>query len=397
MRRDRKYGIGLVTLLALAMVIATFLQSALGVLSSFIIGDFETSRSLFGIVFAVLALVGGTSSVLMGALTDRNSRAVMLGLFALSAVGMIASALAPNYVILLLAMVPAGLALGSSNPVTNRLVAEQLPLRRRALAISIKQSGPTLGLLVAGLILAPLAVSFGWRLTLLIGAMLPVAGAVATGLTLTKKHGDGIRSQRKISELDEDVRATLNWLTTMGFGVAVANSAIIAFLPLFAQEELALSPSVAGAVAAAMGLAGVAGRLFWGGLGNHFKHETTALLAISVLSVISVLALAISSLTDPLLLWAGAIGCGATVLAWHAIAWLVLINRVDLGAVGKASGLLQMGGTIGFAIGPPLFGVVADGTDSYPLAWSLVAGLMGVVTLLTIRARSSTPKRTGTA
>lgn len=387
-------GLALVGLLGAAMVTSTLLQGGLGVLSSFIIDEFGITRSIFGLAFAAYSLVGGFASLYMGALADRNSRRVMVGLFALAGLGLLGAAMAPTYGLLLVAMLVGGLALGAGNPVTNRIVAEQVSLARRGPVIGVKQAGPPLGVFLAGIALPSLAVAFNWRVALALVVLLPVAGLVST-FFLVPASSSASYPAGKVSELAGHVRFVVRWLTFIGFGVALANAGLLAFLPLFAQQEIALSATTAGFIAATMGLAGVVGRIMWGSLGGRFDRPSSALLIIAAFSVLSIVSVAVSGALGVVWLWVGAIGSGLSVLAWHAVAWLVIVDRVDVAAVGKASGIMHMASTLGFAAGAPLTGLILDLSDSYALTWGLLAAVMALVTVVTgwFRARATVRRR----
>lgn len=376
------------------MVTSTLLPGTLGVLSTFILDEFSISKSVYGLAFATYALVGGLSSIHIGELADKNARRVMAGLFISSVLGVVGAALAPSYILLLFAMALGGLALGAGNPVTNKIVAEHVPTERRGLVIGFKQAGPPLGIFLAGVALPPLAVALGWRTAVGLIVVVPLTGLVATGL-LSAPWRTGGFALGEARVLDKEVRSVVRWLTAIGFGVAMGSSSLIAFLPLFAQEAVGMRPTAAGVVTAAMGLAGALGRIVWGALGGRFRRPSTALLIITSIATVSVLVVNLSSSLGSTWLWVGAVGSGSSLLAWHAVAWLVIIDRVDMSAVGRASGVMQMGSTIGSAAGAPLAGVILDLSDSYALTWSVVAVLMVIVASATwwFRVRAATARK----
>jgi predicted MFS family arabinose efflux permease len=388
----RWLGSALVALLGAAMVTSTLLQGALGVLSRFILDEFGITRSQFGLVFSAYSIVGGVSALYIGRLADRNSRGVMMGLFALAVIAMVGASVSPHYLLFIFAVVLGGLALGAGNPVTNRIVSEHIPLRRRGLVIGTNQAGPPLGLFLAGIVLPSIAVATNWRVALFSAVLLPGAGLLGTFFLVPGESKDRPVPVR-VSDLDGMVRFVVRWLTFIGFCVAMANSAAIAFLPLYAQEDLAMTTTLAGMVAATMGLAAVGGRVIWGALGNRFRKPSSALLIIAGFSAASFAALAMSAAFGVPWLWAGAIGSGGSVLAWHAVAWLVIIDRVDLAAIGRASGIMHMGSTFGFAAGAPMAGLLLDASGSYMLMWGLLAAAMVVVTAVTAQFRITAARR----
>src|SRR5437763_1756723 len=79
-------------------------------------------------------------------------RALMLAQLGVAA-GMAIAALAPGRWVFLAGAFVAGLGYGAVNPATNVLSTALVPRRRRALFLSVKQTGVTLGGLAAGLAL----------------------------------------------------------------------------------------------------------------------------------------------------------------------------------------------------------------------------------------------------
>lgn len=377
----------LVALLGAAMATATYLQGALSVVSSFVIDEFGLSRSQLGAAFTAFSLTGAFASPVMGALTDRNTRGVMAGLFGVSGLAVVTVSAAPSFPILLAGCIVGGVALGAGNPVTNRLIADQIGAARRGLVVGLKQAGPPLGLLVAGAVLPPLALAVGWRWALGVSALIPLAGMVATPILLSRARQGETAPATRMSEENPETRSVVLWLTVIGLGVALSLSAAIAFVPLYAQERVGTTAGTAGALAAAMGLAGVVGRILWGAAAGRFARPSSALLVISAISLVAILAVALAQELGVWILWVGVFGVGFSMLAWHAVAWLVIIDRVGIGGVGRASGVMQLGNSFGFAVGPLIAGVLIDATDSYVVAWSTVAAVLGISTILTVWIR----------
>ena len=59
-----------------------------------------------------------------------------------------------------------------ATPASSQILAEYAPRKWAPLVFSIKQTGVPAGVVISGLILVPLAVSFGWRVTLIGTAVL---------------------------------------------------------------------------------------------------------------------------------------------------------------------------------------------------------------------------------
>lgn len=376
---------GVVALLVAAMVAATYLTGGLSVLSSYVIEELDISRSQLGLVFATVSFSGAISSPFLGRAADRSVHAVLIGLFVVAGAAVVVASLASSLPILLISSVLAGLALGAGNPATNRIVSEEVPLARRGLMVGLKQSGPPLTFLAAGLILPSLAEALGWRLALVATVLLPIFGLGLTRRLVPKPDRDRSRSQE---QRPLTMPQSIYWLTAVGFAVALALSAVIAFLPLYAQEDIGVPATTAGLIAAAMGLVGVIARVLWGALGDRIGHPSRALLVISVIGILAAGAIRLATVGGEPFLWIGGLLAGASVFAWHSVAWIVIIGSSRHSGVGSASGVMQLGTSVGFALGPPTVGLLVDASSSYDLAWTLVGILMISVTALTFLARN---------
>ena len=86
---------------------------------------------------------------------------------ALLAAGSALSAAAPTRAVFFAGVFVIGLGYGWVNPPTN-ILANPLNPRRRALSISVKQTGIPVGGMLAGALVAPVAAVHGWRVSLLV-------------------------------------------------------------------------------------------------------------------------------------------------------------------------------------------------------------------------------------
>ena len=372
-------------LLSVATAVGTYLQGALSVLAADVIEEFDISRSQLGLAFLVFSMTGATGSPLMGKLADVSTRRVMAILFAAGASGIVLAGTAPGFPWLLAAAFVGGLGLAAGNPVTNRIVADRISMRRRGIVIGIKQAGPPMGLLAAGLALPPLAAVFGWRGALVLTATLPLLGLVATR-ALVPRHNRTVEAPPEtIASVAHDRagRVAVRWLGVIGLVVAMGGGGLIAFIPLFAEEAVGLSATAAGLLAALMGLSGVVGRVVWGANAAKFQEATTPLSGLAFaagLATISVWA----GTTAVWLLWLGVVALGGTMLAWHAVSWVALLNAVEAPSIGRATGVVQLGNSVGFASGPPVIGLLIDQTGSYGWGWAVVTCLFGLAAVLTL-------------
>ena len=116
-----------------------------------------------------------------GTLTDSFGAARVLGLALVTFAGATVAAAAPDVVVLMLAVLGAGIACGGVNPPTNVVGAGRLA-GRLGFFLSQRQSGVPLGELLAGVVLPPVAVAFGWRWAFGLAAFVWLGAAALTPL-----------------------------------------------------------------------------------------------------------------------------------------------------------------------------------------------------------------------
>ena len=358
--------------LALAMLTSTFAGYAFGVLGPNLVDEFAISRSQLGLLTAAFFLVGGPLSLVAGPATDRcGPRRVMLLAFAISAATLVAMALAPAYALMLVAAGLAGLALATGNPVTNKLVAVNLPPGSRGLVMGGKQAGVQVGAFLAGALLAPLAAQVGWRAALGWVAVVPVLALLATLLVVPRDTTPGTAGPGE-PEAPRSLPGGVRWLAAYAFLMGSGVAAVNAYLPLYLVERAGASQELAGAVVATIGLVGIVSRLVWGWASERMPTFSLPLLMLGGGAVAAVaLILAIENV-GLWIAWPAAILFGATAVTWNAVGNLAVISESGSGLAGRATGLLTFGFYIGFVGSPVLFGLLVDATGSYALAWSLV-------------------------
>jgi predicted MFS family arabinose efflux permease len=387
----------LTAILTLALVATTFIQADFGVLSKSIILGLHLSRTDLALALTVFAFVGAGTAPLMGRASDLlGGRIVLAGALALSAACTLLIAVVPGLPAMLAVATVAGFALGAGHPSTNKLTVVYVSGRPQGAVLGVKQSGPLLGVFLAGLILPSAAAAFGWRGGLALMAAIPLATLLWLALVVpADERGPREAGHRFVSPQG---RATMWWLSVLAFIVAMAVASVIAFLPLYAQEGIGVSPRIAGVVASSVGLLAILARAAWGWSAIRFRHPATPLALISFLSMGAVAGLWAAHDAGLWLLWLAASVAGATLMAWHAVAWVVLLADVEAHSAGRASGMVHLGSTFGFGLGPLVFGLIVD-HSSYGSAWATVTALLGVAFAATcvwlFRVRVGPPGRGG--
>lgn len=381
MRSFSRFGLGAVT--AATMATSTFPIIVASVLAAQLIDEFEISRAEVGFLVTASGLVGAVVSPLFGRVTDRlGSVKSVVGTLIAGGLTLTALALAPTYTVLVLAAILTGFPNGWGNPSTNALIVDNVPPGTRGVITGIKQSGVQIGTFLGGLLLPVLTGWWNWRIAVLVFLAMPIGGLLGMIGRQESEH-----RERRDPQADGILPISVRWVAIYGFISGLASSAIIGFLPLFANEDLGWSEEAAGTMIALMGLTGIAARVIWPRVSERSLGHGRTLRILAALSVLSALLLALSSI-DVVGGWVlpiAVILLGSGAIAWNAVGMLAVMDFSPTGLVGKGTGLVLFGFLFGLAIGPPLMGYSVDQLGTYTPGWVITGVLMALSGLIAIR------------
>lgn len=346
----------------------------LGALSPALVGEFGIARPLLGVLVTAGFGVAVVLSLAIGPAVDAlGPRRSIIALFATSAVALTVFATASHYAVLVLAVALGGVPQALANPSTNKLIATSVPAPRRPVLLGVKQSGVQLGAFVAGLPLAWLADGVDWRLAVGVAAFTALLAAFAC-LALPEDPAPARRPPLRVSlTADALIWRLAGFSVLLGSGIAAVNT----YVALFATEELGFTAPVAAGLVAVLGVVGIAGRILWSRVAGTSAREL--LVWLSVAAVLSPLLL----LTGiPALAWVAMVVVGGCAVAANAISMLLVVAASSGPELGRNSALVSAGFFAGFALGPPLFGLLG-----YTAGWVLVAAEFLAAAVVAWRAR----------
>jgi len=255
-----------------ASVFPSFLVGALALQ---IRGDLGVGVEAVAAGVTVFFVAGALTTSSGGRLADHIGavRAIRGSVF-VTATALVVAALAPSLAILFIVLAVAGIANGVAQPAINLFVAEQIPADRQGLGFGVKQSGIPAAILMSGLALPVLALPFGWRVTLALCALAPLA----VGLALPRDHGLHV-SRRPASRRPS--RALV--LTAVGAALGTAGPNALGAYLVASAVHVGIGEGTAGLLAALASALSLATRVTLGARADR-RHDYG--LAVVVLLLI---------------------------------------------------------------------------------------------------------------
>ncbi|MEU8520051.1 MFS transporter [Streptomyces sp. NBC_01216] len=359
---------GSTALLTTAMAFSMMQLFLLGALGPRLVDGLGVSETLLGLTTTVGFGTAAVLSPVGGRVVDRiGPRRALVALLTTSAVALALIGAAPGPALLLAAVALGGLPQALANPATNKAILATVPAPRRGAVTGTKQSGVQLGAFVAGLPLATAAGVLGWR-----GAVWVAAGAalLAAGWAWRVLPADAPPKGAAVPRASAPPDGPVPWLAAFSLFLGAGIASVNTYLALFGAQGLGMGPAVAGALVAVLGVAGIAGRVGWSRAATPGRAPwLPGLLAGGAVGAAVLLAAA--DRAGPLV-WAGAVTVGLFAVSGNAVSMVLVMQRSAPGRAGQDSALVAAGFFAGFAVGPPLFGMLAE-RGRYGQGWMLVA------------------------
>src|SRR5690606_22106089 len=312
---------------------SSFLSRLIPIVAPAMSAEFGWSGSSIGYLTASNSLGGLAILVAGSALLKQIGRMRTLQLTLVLGAICMALLLYPSVGIALAACFIMGLSNGAANPAGSEVLQRFSPPGKRNLMFSIKQAGVPVGGVVAGLLVPVVVALAGWRMALLVCALVVLLPTLLTwrlsaGLdeTPAKKrralHMPTLQSLRTLSvplaALGHN-RGLLK-MSVVGSLFAVSQSCWFTFTVIYLIDGLGFSLGLAGAVFAVMQAGGVIGRIALGWLSDYLRSATATLSIAAVFSAATTALLGLTSPQWPLwavILLAFVAGCSAA--SWNGV------------------------------------------------------------------------------
>jgi MFS family permease len=278
-----------------------------------------------------------------------------------------------------------GFGYGPITPASSHVLMKTTPRDMMALIFSIKQTGVPLGGMLAGLVLPPLIVAFGWRGGVLAVALACIAVAGSAESTRrqldTDLHSDYALSLQSIGAPLKLVWSvpTLRLLGISSFFLSSVQVCLTAFLLPYLTTRMKFPLITAGVIFSVAQGGGVVGRILWGYLADRVLSPALMLSILAVTMTVTSLVTAVISPAAGL----PALIClfvlyGAAAIGWNGVYLAEVARQAPSGHTSTATGGSLVMTFLGAMVGPPFFGLIAEWSGTYTLSF-ILTGLPAAV------------------
>ena len=294
----------------------------------------------------------------------------------------------PSFALIIL-LISAGATVAT--PASSQILSEYAPRKWAPLVFSIKQTGVPAGVAISGLVLVPLAVGYGWRMTLIYTALICVIIAIV--LQPLREEFDKKRDPTEIprwSDFISNIKDVLSQgqrreMAIAAFSFVGMQSVYTNFTITYLYEDLGFSLEEAGEILGFATLIAIPARILWGWVGSTIFQPRVLLAFLAlVMAVSTALMGAFDDQWGHVAVLIVNCAISLSVLSWHGVLLSEAARLAPAGEAGRLTGGVLAFGALGQIIFPMIF-AVGYWLSGYGLAFtviSLPAAMVGVIFLL---------------
>ena len=371
-------------LISVSHIIGATAQYGINTLAPFYKDELGLSRAQVGLFFSAFYLAMAGFSFSAGRRADRLGvrKTTFQGHLSLG-LCTIAAALAPSFAWAFASFFLAGLGYSFLNPASSKGVMAWFHRDERATAMGTKQTGVPAGGVVTAVLAPQLVLLMGWRGALAVLGVINFLFGFLFSFYWRDPPGDG-------AAVSEDVRVqetqTLNmWsFLPISCGTAiylVGQMTLITYIPLYLKDAMGFSAYWASQALALTQAGAMVGRVGWGVASDRLfgGRRKIVLILIGLLSAILIMALGFMRPQSPLYLLLPVLFlAGVCLVGYQGVSYALIGELAGKAKTGSALGMMITINAACATLGTPLFGYIVDQTGSYPIAWMLLAGALGV-------------------
>lgn len=358
----------------------------------------------FGATFVFLGVL--LSSPYAGTILKRlgSVRLMATALFGMSA-GML-SILHGSWLSTMIACALFGLCYGVYSPASVAVVASRAPQSRRGLYMSIRQSGVPFAGALAGRLLPPIILAYGWWSGVFTISAVIAGGAVLTLLMpglfrISAAERSAVAAADELQARAERPRAGIAQrlsqayslpadIRLLGFaavGLAISHTALTSFAYFYLLEELGFSVIHAGLYLSNTLLAAALGRPFVGWLVDRTGSPVRVLAVVATVAAVTYGALlALNPDSPPSVVALIAVAAGISSGTWTPVFLTAVSNYAPPGRMTELNGRAFSYAALGWTAAAPLVWSLIELSGGYatPILLLLVCNLLIALGLLRI-------------
>lgn len=352
--------------------------------------DIGLSLTALGLLIGTFFGVAAVVSPAMGRLSEKAGWAAGLRLAAaLTAVSLAGVGwLADSTTTIAIFFVVGGIGSALGQIASNLAVARCVDIRRQGLIFGLRHAAVPTAAFFAGIAVPTIALTVGWRWGFR-GAVLLAAVAAFSVPTHEQPHEINPRPPTRdgtAAKPATPMRLLFILAVAVGLGTGGVDT-VASFVVSYAVAE-GVAENTAGLLLAMGSLAGIIARVIAGWLIDRIQHaDLTAVAAMIGTGAAGVVLLNIGGRPG---FYLGALLAFAAGWGWAGLfTFAVVKDNPD--APAAASGVTQTGKYIGAALGPPIFGTIADNVSFTAAWWFTTCALLAAASLM-IYVRNRRPE-----
>lgn len=347
--------------------------------------DIDMSLTALGIAIGVFFASAAIASAPMGALVERWGWSKGLRVAALLAAGSLAATgwLAQSAASLTAVFVVGGVAVALGHPAANLAVARCVPARRHGLFYGLKHAAVPTSTLLGGLAVPAVALTVGWRWAFFGGAALALITAIAVPGRKYRFAKDPVTTLDATKPGRPATQLRLLVILSIAVGLGIGGIDALASFIVSYSVDIGIEEGTAGFLLAAGSAIGIGVRVIAGWTID--RRRESDLFAVATMLLVGAAGVVVLNLGSTAGLFIGGIVAFAAGWGWSGLfTFAVVKDNPD--APAAATGITQVGKLVGAALGPAVFGWLADSV-SYDTAWWMITGTLVIAAALLLYVR----------
>lgn len=396
MTGNKRYQWLLIGLLSANFGVVFFDRNAFSFLAPFIQPDLSLTNTQIGLIGGAFSFAWAIAGLAMGGLSDRfgHRKAILIVATLVFSLSSVLSGFAASFVAMLGARMLMGVAEGGIMPITQTLIAAEVPPERRGLAHGIAQNfgANVLANFLGPIIIVAMANAVGWRNAFFLVALPGFLMVLLLALFVREPHELDNRPKPTLA----DARRLLldrNILVCVVLSILLVAYLVVfsLFMPLYLVQAKGIDTQRMSWIMSSAGLASIAVAFIVPGLSDRLGRRPVSAVA-GLLGVFIPLGA----------LWAGgdsvwpyylAFAAGAAITGVFPLAMATVPSEIVPPGLTATALSLTMGTSeiIGGVLAPTLAGRAADAYGLAAPLW-IIAGLAVAVGLIALLLRETAPQ-----